>query len=159
MRKRGRRILGGGRAVGKDESQVRWLISYSDFMMQLVCLFVLLYSVSSLDKGKTASELSHRIEEVPGGWRVTFHDVLFEAGSAELTARGGELLDGAAATLRAYAGQAEVTSAPEGDDLGLALARAESVVTRLTRHALDARFVTPFAGGVKREVTIMLRTE
>jgi len=46
--------LGGGHAVEKDESEVRWLISYSDFMMQLVCLFILLYSVSSLDKGKMA---------------------------------------------------------------------------------------------------------
>jgi chemotaxis protein MotB len=46
--------IGGGHAVEKDESEVRWLISYSDFMMQLVCLFILLYSVSSLDKGKMA---------------------------------------------------------------------------------------------------------
>jgi len=36
----------------KDESEVRWLISYSDFMMQLVCLFILLYSVSSVDTSK-----------------------------------------------------------------------------------------------------------
>ncbi len=36
----------------KDESEVRWLISYSDFMMQLVCLFILLYSVSSTDPSK-----------------------------------------------------------------------------------------------------------
>jgi flagellar motor protein MotB len=33
---------------------VRWLISYSDFMMQLVCLFILLYSVSYFDKGRMA---------------------------------------------------------------------------------------------------------
>jgi len=46
--------IGGGHASEKDESEVRWLISYSDFMMQLVCLFILLYSVSSLDKGKMA---------------------------------------------------------------------------------------------------------
>jgi flagellar motor protein MotB len=46
--------IGGGHAVEKDESEVRWLISYSDFMMQLVCLFILLYSVSSLDKDKMA---------------------------------------------------------------------------------------------------------
>lgn len=38
----------------RDESEVRWLISYSDFMMQLVCLFILLYSVSSLDRGRMA---------------------------------------------------------------------------------------------------------
>ncbi len=47
-------MIGGGRAVDKDESEVRWLISYSDFMMQLVCLFILLYSVSSFDKDKMA---------------------------------------------------------------------------------------------------------
>src|SRR5262245_2822776 len=36
----------------KDETEIRWLMSYSDFMMQLVCLFILLYSVSSVDKSK-----------------------------------------------------------------------------------------------------------
>ena len=36
----------------KDETEVRWLMSYSDFMMQLVCLFILLYSVSSMDTSK-----------------------------------------------------------------------------------------------------------
>ncbi len=36
----------------KDETEVRWLMSYSDFMMQLVCLFILLYSVSSIDTSK-----------------------------------------------------------------------------------------------------------
>src|SRR6516164_5529095 len=36
----------------KDETEVRWLMSYSDFMMQLVCLFILLYSVSSVDTSK-----------------------------------------------------------------------------------------------------------
>lgn len=43
-----------GPAMGreKDESEVRWLMSYSDFMMQLVCLFILLYSVSSVDTSK-----------------------------------------------------------------------------------------------------------
>lgn len=45
----------GPRPPEKDESEVRWLISYSDFMMQLVCLFILLYSVSSLDKNKAGT--------------------------------------------------------------------------------------------------------
>lgn len=50
-----RKIVIGASAAGeKDEGEVRWLISYSDFMMQLVCLFILLYSVSSLDKGRMA---------------------------------------------------------------------------------------------------------
>jgi chemotaxis protein MotB len=47
--------------VEKDESEVRWLISYSDFMMQLVCLFILLYSVSSIDTGKAGA--------MAAGWR------------------------------------------------------------------------------------------
>jgi flagellar motor protein MotB len=47
-------VIGLPRGGEKDESEVRWLISYSDFMMQLVCLFILLYSVSSLDKGRMA---------------------------------------------------------------------------------------------------------
>ena len=36
-------VIGLPRAAEKDESEVRWLISYSDFMMQLVCLFILLF--------------------------------------------------------------------------------------------------------------------
>ena len=39
----------------RDESEVRWLISYSDFMMQLVCLFILLYSVSTMDPAKASA--------------------------------------------------------------------------------------------------------
>ena len=45
-------VLGAPRPSEKDESEVRWLISYSDFMMQLVCLFILLSSVSSDDSSK-----------------------------------------------------------------------------------------------------------
>src|SRR6185503_4788106 len=47
-------VIGAPRSGEKDESEVRWLISYSDFMMQLVCLFILLYSVSFFDKGRMA---------------------------------------------------------------------------------------------------------
>jgi flagellar motor protein MotB len=46
--------MGGHPAPEKDESQVRWLISYSDFMMQLLCLFILLYSISATDAGKVS---------------------------------------------------------------------------------------------------------
>ena len=35
-----------------DESQVRWLVSYADFMMQLLCLFILLFSLSSVSSQK-----------------------------------------------------------------------------------------------------------
>lgn len=45
-------VLGVPAAREKDDSEVRWLMSYSDFMMQLVCLFILLYSVSTLDRGR-----------------------------------------------------------------------------------------------------------
>jgi flagellar motor protein MotB len=41
-------------SVEKDETEVRWLISYSDFMMQLVCLFILLYAASLLGKDRLA---------------------------------------------------------------------------------------------------------
>jgi chemotaxis protein MotB len=51
----GHPLHGGHAAPEKDESEVRWLISYSDFMMQLVCLFILLYSVSATDAGKTTA--------------------------------------------------------------------------------------------------------
>ena len=51
-RKRRHPLLLGVPGREKDESEVRWLISYSDFMMQLVCLFILLYSVSSVDTSK-----------------------------------------------------------------------------------------------------------
>src|SRR4051794_11294248 len=51
-KKRRPHLFLGGSASEKDESEVRWLMSYSDFMMQLVCLFILLYSVSSVDTSK-----------------------------------------------------------------------------------------------------------
>ncbi len=35
-----------------DESEVRWLISYADFMMQLLCLFILLFSISKFEVTK-----------------------------------------------------------------------------------------------------------
>jgi len=55
--------IGIGHAAEKDESEVRWLISYSDFMMQLVCLFILLYSrVKRTVKGRLKiGELKFRI--------------------------------------------------------------------------------------------------
>jgi chemotaxis protein MotB len=50
---RGRgRGKGGGDDDKVDASEVRWLISYSDYMMQLVVLFILLYSVSAVETGK-----------------------------------------------------------------------------------------------------------
>jgi flagellar motor protein MotB len=65
---RRRRPHGGGHQgaphVEKDESEVRWLISYSDFMMQLVCLFILLYSVANIDPVKAGAVAQAWREEV-----------------------------------------------------------------------------------------------
>jgi len=51
----------------KDETEVRWLMSYSDFMMQLVCLFILLYSVSAIDTSKAVPIAQAWREEVGVG--------------------------------------------------------------------------------------------
>jgi flagellar motor protein MotB len=206
-------VIGAPRTGEKDETEVRWLISYSDFMMQLVCLFILLYSVSFFDKGRMAriaaayrasvglgnlaaletkslgdrlavgdrpllgGELGggdvpkgvlFRVEAMPGGWRLAFDQPLFDPGSADLTAGGGDALDAAARLLRAYAGRTAVTAfgedASDADPLRLALARARAVGERLARAGLDARFVTT-AGQARRpetdprRVLLELRTE
>lgn len=45
-----------------DESEVRWLISYADFMMQLLCLFILLFSISKFEVSKLqAIEKSYKL--------------------------------------------------------------------------------------------------
>lgn len=51
-RRRARAGGGEGDDDKVDASEVRWLISYSDYMMQLVCLFILLFAVSSVEKQK-----------------------------------------------------------------------------------------------------------
>jgi flagellar motor protein MotB len=185
-------------------------MSYSDFMMQLVCLFILLYSVSSLDRGRmnrAASgyrasvgigdlaahetrtlgdklavgdrsrlggdlgggdlprDLRFRLEPAAGGFRAAFDAAVFDAGTATLTAPGGDALDASARTLRAYAGRITVTAsgedASDGDPIRLALARARTVVDRLARAGVDPRFVTtagkPGPGAAR--LTIDVRTE
>jgi chemotaxis protein MotB len=57
----------GSTSPEKDETEVRWLMSYSDFMMQLVCLFILLYSVSSIDTSKAVPIAQAWREEVGVG--------------------------------------------------------------------------------------------
>jgi flagellar motor protein MotB len=203
-------LIGAPRTGEKDESEVRWLISYSDFMMQLVCVFILLYSVSSLDKGRMARvaagyrasvgigelaahetgtpgewvavgdrsllggevgggdllrDVRYRIEMEAGGLRVAFSEPIFDAGSAELTAKGGEALDAAARILRAYAGRIVVTGAGDGADdpeaMRRATARARTAVDRLARAGLDPRFITAAAAPQRepRRVTIEIRTD
>jgi flagellar motor protein MotB len=203
-------VIGAPRAVEKDESEVRWLISYSDFMMQLVCVFILLYSVSSLDKGRMARvaggyraavgigdlvahetgtpgewvavgdrsllggevgggdllrDIRYRLTPHEGGLRVVFDEPLFDAGSAELTPKGAEAVDGAARTLRAYAGRVVVTGAGDGaedpDPMRRATSRAKVVVDRLARAGLDARFITAAGtpGREPRRVLIEIRTD
>jgi flagellar motor protein MotB len=179
--------------VEKDESEVRWLISYSDFMMQLVCLFILLYSVANIDAGKAAqvaayyrasiglgdppvhekpapgekvsvgerplvggevagadvpADVRHSVQEVPGGWLVTFSEPLFESGSADLPPRVAEALERITAPLRPFVGDVHVTgtAGPDpadalgGDALRLAQARAQAVAERLAREGLSAAF-------------------
>ena len=203
-------LIGVPRPVEKDESEVRWLISYSDFMMQLVCIFILLYSVSSLDKGRMArvaggyrasvgigdlvahetampgewvavgdrsllggevgggdmiKNLRYRIEPHADGLRVIFDEPIFDAGSADLTPKGGEALDGAARILRAYAGRVVVTGAGDGaddpDPIRRATARAKTAVDRLARAGLDSRFITAAAssGREPRRITIEIRID
>ena len=201
----------------KDESEVRWLISYSDFMMQLVCLFILLYSVANLDKDKAAKvatfyrasiglgdppereenppgdrlavgdrplvggemggadlppDLPVTVEDVPGGWKMSFQEELFDVGSAALTTRGVAALDSAGAVLHPYVGRIVVTGTAgdtpqdvlEGSAIRLASARAEAAVVHLTRpgpNTLDLRFMSA-AAEVElpaRRVIIILRTE
>ncbi len=202
--------IGAPRTGEKDESEVRWLISYSDFMMQLVCVFILLYSVSSLDKGRMARvaggyrasvgigdlaahetatpgewvavgdrsllggevgggdllrDIRYRLSPFDGGLRVVFEEPIFDAGSAELTPKGGEALESAARTLRAYAGRVVVTGAGDGaedpDPIRRATTRARVVVDRLARAGLDPRFITAAAtpGREPRRVTIEIRTD
>jgi flagellar motor protein MotB len=188
----------GGHAVEKDESEVRWLISYSDFMMQLVCLFILLYSVSSLDKGKMAlvaayyrasiglgeppvheppskgpnlsvgdrplvggrqgqgdlpRDATFRVQEVPGGWAVTFEEPLFEPGSWALSDRATRALESLGKRFQPYAGMMYVTGyagGVSGDAQGeaalkLAQARGMAAAAVLTREGgpgtLDPRFL------------------
>jgi flagellar motor protein MotB len=119
----GKRLpLSGRPGPVRDEAQVRWLISYSDFMMQLVCLFILMYSVTVLrrpaaaaDAGRTPPpELSPllrdveaklrrfpeggRIRLVPAsdGFRLQILYEMFAEGSDALTAEGRALVDFAA---------------------------------------------------------------
>jgi flagellar motor protein MotB len=206
-------VIGAPRLGDKDESEVRWLISYSDFMMQLVCLFILLYSVSFFDKGRMAriaaayrasvglgdlaaletkssgdrlavgdrpllggdlgggdvpKGVLFRVETVPGAWRLAFDQPLFDAGSAVLTAAGGDALDAAARQLRAYAGRTAVTAfgedSTDADPLRLALARARAVLERLAKDGVDPRFVTSAGqplgpGSDSRRVTLELRMD
>src|SRR5258706_2785183 len=109
------KIVIGARPREKDESEVRWLMSYSDFMMQLVCLFILLYSVSSLDKGRmTRVAASYRAsvglgdlaahEEKSTGERLAVGDRSFlagELGGADLPRRLRYRLEPASGRLRA----------------------------------------------------------
>jgi flagellar motor protein MotB len=179
--------------VEKDESEVRWLISYSDFMMQLVCLFILLYSVANIDAGKAAqvsayyrasiglgdppvhdkpaagdrasvgerpliggevagadvpAEVRHSVQEVPGGWLVTFSEPLFDPGSADLPPRVATSLERITAPFRPFVGDVHVlgTAGPAaedalgGDALRLAQARGQTVAERLSREGLAAAF-------------------
>ncbi len=48
---RGPRRRGGG-AHGSDHPDERWLVSYADMITVLMCLFIVLFAMSNVDKGK-----------------------------------------------------------------------------------------------------------
>jgi hypothetical protein len=205
-------VLGAPRSGEKDESEVRWLISYSDFMMQLVCLFILLYSVSFFDKGPDGAAAGgyrasigmgdlaaletrtrgdqlavgdrplfgrrtrgaatclrafrFRIDPIPGGRRVAVDVAVFEPGSSSLTPAGGNALDAAPASLRAYAGRSIVTAFGEDAPRRPAPPGARARAGR--RGAPDARPASipassrppaSPAAGRTRTLTIELRTD
>ena len=42
----------GGAAHGSDHPDERWLVSYADMITVLMCLFIVLFAMSNVDKGK-----------------------------------------------------------------------------------------------------------
>lgn len=55
-----------GECPPPDQAEVLWLVSYSDFMMQLVILFLLLYATSNPDPG--------RLQQIAQSFREHFGD-------------------------------------------------------------------------------------
>ncbi|MFN3485359.1 MAG: flagellar motor protein MotB [Planctomycetota bacterium] len=150
----------------RDEDQIRWLISYSDFMMQLVCLFILLYAAAFAglsrerarppDPPALLRELEPilrrmpeggrlRIVAEPDGFRVRPGAALFEEGGEALAPEGRALVDAAAALVGPFSGRAaelEVVghAAPgEPEAERLSRARARAVWEWVTRPEAPAR--------------------
>jgi outer membrane protein OmpA-like peptidoglycan-associated protein len=157
---------GGAGAPARDEEQIRWLISYSDFMMQLVCLFILLYAAAFVGRPREGARAPEppallrelepilkrlpeggriRIQAEPDGFRVRPAAALFEENGAALTAEGGALADAAAALVAPFAGRAaelEVVghAAPgEGQAGRLSRERARAAWEWVTRAGSPAR--------------------
>src|SRR3712207_9460977 len=42
----------GGAHHGSDHADERWLVSYADMITVLMCLFIVLFAMSNVDKGK-----------------------------------------------------------------------------------------------------------
>ncbi|HXG61904.1 MAG TPA: OmpA family protein [Planctomycetota bacterium] len=145
-------LPGAAGAPVRDEDQIRWLISYSDFMMQLVCLFILLYAAAFVGRSRERArppeppallrELEPILRRLPeggririlpeaGGFRVRPGAALFAEGGEELTAEGKALVDAAAALVAPFAGRAEelevvghaAPGEPEAERLSRARAR------------------------------------
>jgi flagellar motor protein MotB len=141
--------LGALRSGEKDESEVRWLISYSDFMMQLVCLFILLYSVSFFDKG--------RMVRVAGGYRASIG--IGDLAALETKTRGDQLAVGDRPLFGGELGGGDVPrdvrfridAVPGGWRIAVEVAvfdPGSSVLTPAGGDALDAaaRMVRAYAG-------------
>jgi flagellar motor protein MotB len=158
-----------GAAAGapvRDEDQIRWLISYSDFMMQLVCLFILLYAAAFSGRLREPVRppeppaLLRELEPILGrlpeggririlpeadGFRVRPGAALFTEGGEELTAEGKALVDAAAALVAPFAGRAAELAvvghaAPGEPEPGrLSRARARAAWEWATRPGAPAR--------------------
>jgi chemotaxis protein MotB len=86
-----------------------WLINYADLMTELVCFFVIMYSLNAvLDKGVTdvakkveeqikKGEISGEVKYTSEGLQVTLSEkgefAFFESGKADLTPKVKELID------------------------------------------------------------------
>ncbi|MFH1258545.1 MAG: OmpA family protein [Elusimicrobiota bacterium] len=92
--------------VGKAAAP--WFVNYADLMTQLVCFFVMLFSLSSLKKEQQLQEVKKQVEEVvaeqklekavkaeikPEGLVISLQEkILFESGKAELSPKAKQVI-------------------------------------------------------------------
>ena len=82
---RGSRRRGGGGGVGEQESNERWLLTYSDMITLLLALFVVLFSISSVNVSKFVS-LQESLKAAFSGSVLSGGSSILNAG-ADSTAR------------------------------------------------------------------------